>query len=715
MKHSLLQKKRLRIALTVFFLALFTPSAVLVYQVFKEFEWEVFHQHRLLAEKVTKDINQTFLSFIRDEEQRSFADYGFWILEGDQENPRFQRSELSEAHPLNDAQGVIGYFQIDADGRFSTPLLPSLPNNLLAGNPPPLSSQELASRVVQQNTLYHILSDNQLVDIVQAEQSTDVNVETSLPVYRDRAQDSFEEVARQSYEYAKESLEGLATLSELNLDDRYEQQIQQQAPAVFLEKDYSEKNQPKKSQSEKLKKAVSSKESLEKSSPVKSTPVKSTPVKSGLVKKDLAKKGLVKKPTMDIRQARKETGAVVNVLQNPSPLSVEEADSQPVVDIELFVREVNPFEFSILESGHWVLYRQVWHDQQRTIQGVLLDPKPFLAQIVKGNWSNSALAAVSDVVVAYEDIVLAHYSANDSKVQHPSATLLYQQALSIPFAALNVVYSVQHLPMGPGGKLVLVLALVMAFVLIGGLWWMYLVGMRQILLAQQQQDFVSAVSHELKTPLTSIRMYGEMLKAGWASEEQKQVYYQYIFDESERLSRLIANVLQLARLSKNHLEVDLSAISVAQMMNTVESRVSTQMDSAGFEWSIESFKGCDQCYLQIDLDYFVQIIINLVDNALKFSKQAERKEVVIKASLTEHDVQFTVRDFGPGIEPKQMNKIFELFYRTQDELTRETVGTGIGLALVMELTKSMRGKIEVINSSPGATFQLSFPIWTSSS
>ena len=76
-------------------------------------------------------------------------------------------------------------------------------------------------------------------------------------------------------------------------------------------------------------------------------------------------------------------------------------------------------------------------------------------------------------------------------------------------------------------------------------------------LARQQQDFVSAVSHELKTPLTSIRMYGEMLKAGWADEAKRQTYYDYIHSESERLSRLIENVLQLARLTRNTQRFDL--------------------------------------------------------------------------------------------------------------------------------------------------------------
>ena len=95
-------------------------------------------------------------------------------------------------------------------------------------------------------------------------------------------------------------------------------------------------------------------------------------------------------------------------------------------------------------------------------------------------------------------------------------------------------------------------------VLLVGHYGLYRLGLQQIDLAVQRSDFVSAVSHELKTPLTAIRMYGEMLRAGWVQDEaRRQTYYDFIFFESERLSRLIANVLQLARLTNHDAPLDL--------------------------------------------------------------------------------------------------------------------------------------------------------------
>ena len=111
----------------------------------------------------------------------------------------------------------------------------------------------------------------------------------------------------------------------------------------------------------------------------------------------------------------------------------------------------------------------------------------------------------------------------------------------------------------------------------------------------------------------------------------------------------------------------------------------------------------------IDADCFAQIIINLVDNAIKFSEHADNKTIEITGKLaSDQQILFSIRDFGPGIPKDQMKKIFQLFYRPKSELTRETVGTGIGLAIVHQLTLAMGGKVDVINRSRGAEFTVTF-------
>ena len=205
-------------------------------------------------------------------------------------------------------------------------------------------------------------------------------------------------------------------------------------------------------------------------------------------------------------------------------------------------------------------------------------------------------------------------------------------------------------------------------------------------------------------------MYGEMLREGWADEDKRQQYYEYIHDESERLTRLISNVLQLAQISRDDPQLELQAMRVASLVDQVRSKIANQVEGAGYELSLTVDGQAADASLRIDEDCFSQIIINLVDNAIKFSKKGDRKRIDLDCSIrADGDVVFCVRDYGPGIPGNQLKKIFKLFYRPESELTRETVGTGIGLAIVHQLATAMGGKVDVLNRDPGAEFSVSFP------
>jgi signal transduction histidine kinase len=407
------------------------------------------------------------------------------------------------------------------------------------------------------------------------------------------------------------------------------------------------------------------------------------------------------------RERESESNAVAEAPAAPAAAKLE-------VSVRTFESELDPFEVGLLGTGHLVMFRNVWRDGRRYVQGALIDREQFLARSVSSPFAASSLAAMSDLGVLYQGqsigiIRAAAGSVYDSTPRELAGSLLYRTRLSPPFGSLELQFDVTTLPRAPGTLLLVWVSVILAAVLCGGFFLMYRFAAGQLRLARQQQDFVSAVSHELKTPLTSIRMYGEMLKAGWADDAKKQTYYDYIHSESERLSRLIENVLQLARLTRNSQHFDMKRVTVAELMDMVRSKVSTQIEHAGFTLAASNDAPAD-AEISVDGDAFAQVLINLVDNALKFSAGAERKVVEI-ASRRESDgrLLFTVRDFGPGIPKGQMKKIFELFYRPENELTRETVGTGIGLALVQQLAIAMGGRVDVRNCEPGAEFRLSFP------
>ncbi len=383
--------------------------------------------------------------------------------------------------------------------------------------------------------------------------------------------------------------------------------------------------------------------------------------------------------------------------------------------ITTFESEIDPFQFSLLDSGHLVLFRNVWRNGSRYIQGLLIDQPAFLEAVIDSAFRSTTLFDMSDLVIGYHDDVISLIRGGADASLPTGAggldgALLYRSSLSAPFDRLELVFSINRLPPGPGAKVLGWSALVIAAVFVGGFISLYRLGLGQIRLARQQQDFVSAVSHELKTPLTSIRMYGEMLKEGWADEEKQKQYYEFIHDESERLTRLISNVLQLSRITRNEPQFDARPVTVGKLLDQVRSKISSQVERAGFDLEFAVDDDAVERRVVVDDDCFAQIVINLVDNAIKFSKNAPTKKIEISCRVDAGDkVVFRVRDFGPGIDKSQLKKIFRLFYRTESELTRETAGTGIGLAIVHQLVTAMGGSVDVVNRDPGAEFQVAFP------
>ena len=200
-----------------------------------------------------------------------------------------------------------------------------------------------------------------------------------------------------------------------------------------------------------------------------------------------------------------------------------------------------------------------------------MNQKQFLEDAIERPFRNTALSNMANIIVAQNDNVILTSVGGETyrdfvRPGELDGSLLYRSRLAAPLDQLELIFSVRSLPVGPGGKVLAWVTLILAMVFIGGFTLLYRLGLGQIRLAQQQQDFVSAVSHELKTPLTSIRMYGEMLKEGWADESKRQDYYDYIHDESERLTRMISNVLQLASISRSDPQLEFKRVTVAELM-----------------------------------------------------------------------------------------------------------------------------------------------------
>ena len=695
-----LDRNSLRRWLTLFFLSLAVPTAILIHQAYRQLKWETFHQHQVMAEELTSRIDQRLSRLFGDEEARAYTDYSFLAVAGDPSASFLQRSPLSDYPVDSPIPGLIGYFQVDAQGRFSTPLLPSTGTEPAAYG---IAAGELKQRQALAGRIRQILSENRLVRYDRTGTTAGKTAVVELQKRHDRLEDLISAGTA-----ARQEESGLTSRDETSVSVASEPGEQASGQAAFdrLNKKLGRTEQESQPQAPgTLGRVKDLKLDTRYQAGDANTP-----------SRELKKQETVPSVT---RAMRKEVSALPEPVATPSLTANEAVAPAPLqspVRILTFESEVDPFEISRLDSGQFVLYRKVWHDGQRTIQGALIEQQLFLQGVIQSAFNETALSQMSDLVVAYRGDVLSAFTGEAaggylSSTGELSGALLYQTRLSAPLNAVELIFSVKRLPIGPGGELIAWLAAILVLVLCGGFLLMYRLGVGQINLARQQQDFVSAVSHELKTPLTSIRMYGEILREGWAPEEKKRTYYDYIFDESERLSRLISNVLQLSRMTRNDLQVDLKPVSVAELMDGIRSRVAAQIERAGFEFNHTCEDAAARAVIRIDADSFTQIIINLVDNALKFSARATRRAIDLTCRLEPGGrVLFTVRDYGPGIPGNQMKKIFRLFYRPENELTRDTVGTGIGLALVHQLAHTMHGTVKVIDAAPGAEFRVSFPV-----
>jgi signal transduction histidine kinase len=254
---------------------------------------------------------------------------------------------------------------------------------------------------------------------------------------------------------------------------------------------------------------------------------------------------------------------------------------------------------------------------------------------------------------------------------------------------------------GTAGYGLLLLLASLALVLIGLAIYLYREQTRELRQAAQKVEFVGQVSHELKTPLTNIRMYAEMLEDQVDDDPQQQGYLKVIINESQRLSRLIGNVLNFSRTPQLHLQhVDIDTLvkqTLDHFLPGYQSRgieVHTDLQARS---SVES-----------DHDMLEQILNNLFSNVEKYAAEGKRVDVVTRQK--DNQLIITVRDYGPGIPASEHRKIFEAFYRINNGLTEGVSGTGIGLTIARQQAQRLGGELVLIEVSPGACFELCLPI-----
>ena len=407
------------------------------------------------------------------------------------------------------------------------------------------------------------------------------------------------------------------------------------------------------------------------------------------------------------RERRKAEAAESLAQQPAASASARAVDSMASGASVGFQVEVAPFQSVFVTDGRVFVFRRILINGQMYRQGFVLQLDLFLSHLARTYFSSQPMARFAHLRLRAVDQGRETQAVEAGvAVDRPRITL--KRAFPPPLAFVQATLACEHIPPSAGrGTLNLALA-VLGGVIIVGLLAIYHSTQKIVDFSERQSRFVSAVTHELKTPLTNIRMYIEMLEQGMARDpEREQEYFRVLEAEGARLSRLITNVLELSKLEKKHRRPNLQKGNFAEVIADVEGLMKTPLQQAGFR--LETENALTEPFLY-DREIMVQVLINLIENSVKFGQSSPAKRITLRLRPAGDHVRIEVADTGPGIPDGDVKKIFNDFYRADNAVTAAAGGTGIGLALVRRFVMLLGGRVWAANNpGSGCTVAIELP------
>ncbi len=226
---------------------------------------------------------------------------------------------------------------------------------------------------------------------------------------------------------------------------------------------------------------------------------------------------------------------------------------------------------------------------------------------------------------------------------------------------------------------------------------------RELQLTKMKSDFVATVSHEFKSPLTSIRQITEMLQSNRVPDSKREKYYAVMLQQGARLTHLIDNILDFSKMERGKKSYTMQSMNISDIVQNVADRFQQRMQDEGFIVKVD-FQP-DIPLIEADLTAMEQVLHNLLDNAAKYS--GDSRKIDIRGYTENGSVITSVQDYGIGITQKEQSRIFERFYRADNTHFNKVKGSGLGLTLVKEIIAAHGGRIQV-SSIPGEGSIFSF-------
>jgi len=219
-------------------------------------------------------------------------------------------------------------------------------------------------------------------------------------------------------------------------------------------------------------------------------------------------------------------------------------------------------------------------------------------------------------------------------------------------------------------------------------------------LAKEKKNFILSVTHELKTPIASSKLFAETILSRDISKEKRDDILDKIIKDQTRLEKLVENILLISKVEEHELHLEREKVNCREFIESVIKGLDL---SESTKFDIDS-----EIEIKIDRFYFTSVIQNLHENAIKYS--TDKEEIVWSAHQLGNSIFIQIKDQGIGVPFDQREKIFDLFHRIGDENTRDTKGTGVGLYIVQKIVALHRGIIKTKDNQPqGSIFEIELP------
>ncbi len=337
-----------------------------------------------------------------------------------------------------------------------------------------------------------------------------------------------------------------------------------------------------------------------------------------------------------------------------------------------------------------LLTRRVTSPERQWIQGAWLDWEKLRSEL---------LAAVQD---RFPNAAVVRAPDNPEPGAHLLASLPVMLVPGAVTFAAPPFWSPLKVSLGIAWVCVLLAVAAVALVLRG-----------MMALSERRASFVSSVTHELRTPLATFKLYSEMLADGMVKEEAKrQQYLETLTGEADRLGHLVENVLAYSRIERGRGPCAAASVTAGELMSRIEPRLNQRALLAGMDFALTAGAGALETPLRTDAGAVEQILCNLVDNACKYGRREPcGGKVDLVVTKERRRLCLTVRDHGPGIPRGDHNTIFLPFHKSARDAAHSAPGVGLGLALCRRLAAELHGTLELDRTwTRGAAFTLRLPV-----